>query len=151
MPETSSTDRHSSDSQFDWGPPSNSKSESLKEWLVYILLLLVLGLGIWTLLDWKISGVKQDLASSSSYTSSATAKDFAKNKYFVQLVAFADEQSAKKAYRKLVNLGFVPTLHEPDENYDVYRVNLGPFKKESEAENIVEKLNEQDFSCFVVK
>lgn len=156
MSETSSDKEQNTNSRFDWGPPSNETSESFKEWLVYFVLIVILGFGTWTLLDMKIGNNRIPASSVNRAVVTSTSKpvnpsDKNGKKYFVQLGAFSDEKSAKESYLKLVKLGFFPTMHEPDMDYEIYRVEMGPFDSEQEANDLVDKLNSLEFSSFVVE
>lgn len=151
---------------FDWGPPTNSFFDTLKEWLVYLLLLALFGLGVWFFKDVgtrKPTAVRVGKSSSSPLvqTSAQTlpkpvpSDTYAANTpsitYQVQLGAFADRKSAEEAFEALKAHGFNPSLSEPDSEFEIYRVGIGPFTSEVEAEKIVEKLNSLEFHSFVVE
>ena len=71
--------------------------------------------------------------------------------FFVQLGAFADEPSAQDAQIRLRKNGFTATLKTPDEQYEMFRLVLGPFTQESQAGDTARQLNELDFPCFVIE
>ena len=147
--------------EFDWGPPASSFSDSFKEWLVYILLFLLLVLIAWFF--WDV-GARRHVAvkvnarrSTPAQTQSVPFNESQKSaiapsgRYMVQLGAFADRKSAETAFSGLKEQGFLPTLSEPDDEFEIYRVSLGPFESESIAEQTVEKLNSLNLHSFVVE
>lgn len=176
--------------QFDWGPPVQT-GDSLKEWLVYIFIIVILAIGTWFLMDInrqkqakinkaasKIVAVdeKLDAVVSENLSErtmaplqqttevtikygpesikkkgsvSASSKD-GKN-YYVQIGAFGDEPSAKEIYDLLKKEGIDAKLLQPDEQFEIYRLVVGPFATEELAESKAEKLNAIDFPCFVVE
>lgn len=75
----------------------------------------------------------------------------ASTKFFVQLGAFADETSAREVFEQMTAEGFAPTLAAPDENYELFRIFVGPFDSAHQAEEIAQRLNELDFHCFVIE
>lgn len=148
--------------QFDWGPPSSTGTDGAKEWLVYIIILVLLTGGVWILLD--INGQKP--APPPPTSKETTTADSGKiqpgtlthkepaipaSKFFVQLGAFADEVSAREVFDQLHSEGFAPTLAEPDHQYEIYRIFVGPFASEAEAEQKAQQLNELEFHCFVIE
>lgn len=147
--------------EFDWGPPGNSFVDSLKEWLLYLFLVLLLVAGAWFLLD--VNGEAMPLKSSSMQTAkpqTVAGTDIGgpvlvpepvnMGRFFVQLGAFAEKKSALEALEAIEAHGFSPNLAEPDNEYVIYRVSLGPYNSESEAEQIADKLNSLEFHCFVI-
>lgn len=149
---------------FDWGPPGNSFIEGVKEWLVYIFLLILLGMGIWFFVDissrknqavriapvvkTENAGVKPENSVPGSVVSQNQSQ---KAGFLVQLGAFADRKTAETAIIALQNHGFTPKLSEPDSEIEIYRVSVGPFSSEEDAEKTVEKLNSLEFHSFVVE
>jgi len=75
----------------------------------------------------------------------------AKPEFHVQLGAFGDEETARSTIDALKKKGYEATCTAPDEQYEMYRVLMGPFSHESEAESLAHKLNELDFPCFVIE
>lgn len=69
----------------------------------------------------------------------------------VQSGAFGDEESARTFYLKLKDLGFNVSMALPDEQFEMYRILLGPFQSEKEAESKARRLNELDFPSFVIE
>jgi hypothetical protein len=147
---------------FDWGPPANSFIETIKEWLVYILLMILLGLGIWFFIDIssrktqavRIAPVTANKVANSQKALPATVDSKSQTKnagFLVQLGAFADRKTAENAIISLQSHGFAPKLSEPDSEIEIYRVSVGPFNNEEEAEKTVEKLNSLEFHSFVVE
>lgn len=149
--------------QFDWGPPANA-SDGIREWLVYLVIIALLGLGVWVLLD--INGQKaavefppRQVARPTAPVTQAAApvtpvvipEAAPPARFFVQLGAFADEASAKEVFAQLTADGFAPTLAPPDDQYEIHRILVGPFATEQEAEEKAEKLNALDFHCFVLE
>lgn len=146
--------------QFDWGPPANG-SDGFKEWLVYFVIIAMLGVGVWVLLD--INGQKAVVVSPVKTVVNNTVMTLPAPvapvpvelappaRFFVQLGAFADEASAKEVFAQLTADGFAPTLAAPDEQYEIHRVLVGPFQSEKEAEEKAEKLNALEFQCFVIE
>lgn len=150
--------------QFDWGPPAGA-GDSLKEWLIYLVIMALLGVGVWILLD--INGNKNQAAAVRPATSPAmpsvpvstssgsiavpakTAASAPARKFYVQLGAFADEASAREVFDQLTADGFSPTLAAPDDQYEIHRVLLGPFAGEFEAEEKAGQLNALGIHCFV--
>ena len=196
-----------SPNRFDWGPPSGKVSESLKEWLVYpILLVLVLGAG-WFLLDldhqripassggglspagggthtddfrsrpdsrlrgspgsgWEGSGTTRNTAQGTTRNTAQGAGSDAlsgglsgaepaavpgRSLFFVQLGAFAEEDSAQEAFQRALKAGFPASMAVPDEQYDMYRLLMGPYANEQEAEQNSRKLQDLDFPSFVIE
>ncbi|MGM0599833.1 MAG: SPOR domain-containing protein [Candidatus Rifleibacteriota bacterium] len=151
--------------QFDWGPPANSWLDKFKEMLVYLIFIALLALGAWFLLD--VSGkknlekpltgtlqsnkVNKDIKATEQVARPQKEKKTSNIKYLVQLGAFASKESAQMAFDALKTEGFSPTLSEPDEQYEIYRVSLGPFSDEAEAEYLAEKLNSLEFHSFVIE
>ncbi len=158
-------EKESNRRQFDWGPPANSFFDQIREWLVYFLFVILLGLGAWFFVDIRnLPGRTKEqeiIPSSKSEVAPTPVANANKNliqtgstsfkNYQVQLGAFADRKSAQAAVEELQNHGFVPQLSEPDADFEIYRIAIGPFNSETEAERIVEKLNSLDFHSFVVE
>jgi len=152
--------------QFDWGPPA-SAGDGLKEWLLYVLILALLGAGVWVLLD--INGqkapppvapqpvtevsrpVEAPLVAPSDQAPVQPLQPTVPDKFYVQLGAFADEASAREVFNQLTADGFSPTLAVPDEQYEIHRVLVGPFNSESEAEEKAGQLNVLGLHCFVTE
>ncbi len=153
--------------QFDWGPPASPAGDTFKDWLVYLVILVLLSGGVWALLD--INGRNEDfvpsvapmrtVASSTAAVASAPVNIESPTpvavapvaKFFVQLGAFPDEASAREIFNQLETEGFAPTLAEPDEQFEIYRIFVGPYPAEAAAEDVAEKLNAIDFHCFVIE
>ncbi len=154
--------------QFDWGPPANA-GDGIKEWLIYFVIIILLGAGVWVLLD--INGDRSAPSTSATEKAVPAAPSMNVNasvgttgvsqpmtakiqvaappKFFVQLGAFADEASAKEVFNQLTTDGFAPTLAPPDDQYEIHRVLVGPFNTEKEAEEKAEALNALGLHCFV--
>ncbi len=146
--------------EFDWGPPGNNSFEILKEWLVYLLLFALMLLAAWFFLDiGQRTSVKVEhnpiKTVAGDKTISAVDKPLSQpvqfKNFMVQLGAFADRKSAEEAIEALKAQGFSPQLSEPDSEFEIYRVAVGPFNTESEAERTVDKLNSLEFHSFVVE
>ncbi|HNW33379.1 MAG TPA: SPOR domain-containing protein [Candidatus Ozemobacteraceae bacterium] len=75
----------------------------------------------------------------------------AKPLFHVQLGAFGDEETARSTIDALKAKGYVASCSAPDDQYEMYRVLMGPFDRESEAESLAHKLNKLDFPCFVIE
>lgn len=151
--------------QFDWGPPTNNSTDNAKEWLVYFAVLLLLGGGVWILLDINGNGKGKStttpqaktVTNQSAPTDSTTiaessrmpTKAIVASNFFVQLGAFADAESAREVYEQMTQEGFSPTLAEPDHQYEIFRIFVGPFVSEAEADLKAQQLNELGFTCFV--
>ena len=87
-----------------------------------------------------------------TYKASGVEAQFqSKPQFYVQMGAFADEESAKEIYKVLKQTGSDPILKVPDRKNSVYRVLIGPFNSEADADYKAEKLNELDLPCFVVE
>jgi len=162
------TDNHSSSGRtarsFDWGPPVSSAGDGIKEWLVYVLVVILLCSVAWVLLD--INGKREQISDDNRQISSEKNEETAKpaqpqpenipaskadSKFFVQLGAFADEASAREVFAQMTAEGFAPTLAAPDENYELFRIFVGPFNSAYEAEEKAQRLNELEFHCFVIE
>ncbi|HEY9070296.1 MAG TPA: SPOR domain-containing protein, partial [Candidatus Ozemobacteraceae bacterium] len=74
-----------------------------------------------------------------------------KPRFHVQLGAFGDEETARSTGDALKKKGFDAAIMAPDDQYEMYRVLMGPFDREDEAEALARKLNELDFPCFVIE
>ena len=88
-------------------------------------------------------GIEKADSASSSNTSDKS--------YFVQIGAFGDENSANEIYGLLKKEGIESTLLRPDEQFEIFRLVVGPFATEEMAEKKAEQLNAIDFPCFVVE
>ena len=64
--------------------------------------------------------------------------------YYVQMGSFTDEASAAEIFKMLKDIGSEPILKNPDEKSEFYRVLIGPFNSEADADYKAEKLNELD-------
>jgi len=53
--------------------------------------------------------------------------------------------------KRLSENGMVASLTAPNELYEMYRILMGPFNMEAEAEKTARQLNELDFPCFVIE
>ncbi|NLF96214.1 MAG: SPOR domain-containing protein [Candidatus Riflebacteria bacterium] len=169
MSETSGSDsRNAAKRQFDWGPPASPAGDTFKDWLVYLIILVLLSGGVWALLD--INGRQDDAGSApvplrtvASSTDTVPASVSVRiettapvavapaSRFFVQLGAFPDEASAREIFNQLEAEGFEPTLAEPDAQFEIYRIFVGPYPDEAAAEDVAEKLNAIDFHCFVIE
>ena len=165
--------------RFDWGPPVQT-GDGLKEWLIYIVIIIILSIGIWLLLD--INGrkkitkaVKKDevIVAVDQKIESIVPKDLKETtvkqpekpavtvpakpanthdkEYYVQIGAFEDEKSANEIYTLLKNDKIDAILLKPDEQFEIYRLVVGPYETEKIAEDKAEQLNEIGFPCFVVE
>lgn len=162
--------------QFDWGPPVQT-GEGLKEWFVYLIIVAVLSLGIWLLLDIKqkqsftategaseivavdeklervvTDSYNKEAPKATEKSESLPAKARVVHKvFFVQIGAFGDEPSANEIYDLLKKEGIEARLLRPDDQFEIYRLVVGPFDSEKMAEDKAEQLNAIDFPCFVVE
>lgn len=172
--------------RFDWGPPVQT-GDSLKEWCIYLVIIAVLGVGIWLLLD--VNARKKSIQLNNSKSKVIVAVDEKvetivpkeennvkeepqqlqnpntgnavqampaaietnKNNFFVQIGAFSDDASANEIYTLLKKENIDATLLKPDEQFEIYRLVVGPYSTENEAESKAEQLNEIGFPCFVVE
>lgn len=168
--------------RFDWGPPVQT-GDGLKEWLVYIIIIAIIGAGIWLLLD--VNGrkkitkavkkddvivavdqkldtfvpkdikeektVNQPEKTVTAIQAEPAAKKIPNKEYYVQIGAFEDEKSANEIYTLLKNEKIDAILLNPDEQFEIYRLVVGPYETENIAENKAEQLNEIGFPCFVVE
>lgn len=160
MNENNQNESDSSNRSFDWGPPANSFFEGLKEWLVYVILLLLFATGAWFFLDinaQKMENAQKIIALPAAkpltqiQSNSKPLEEKQEGSFQVQLGAFADKKNANTSYDALKAAGFEPTLSEPDSQYEIYRVSVGPFSSEQEAEKVSEQLNSLNFHCFVIE
>ena len=166
--------------RFDWCPPVQT-GDGLKEWFIYIIIIAVLSAGIWLLLDIngrkKITkAVKKDevIVAVDQKLETFVPKDLKettvsqpekpvatvqpkpaisvpKKEYYVQIGAFEDEKSANEIYTILKNDKIDAILLNPDEQFEIYRLVVGPYETEKVAEDKAEQLNEIGFPCFVVE
>ena len=74
-----------------------------------------------------------------------------KKEYYVQIGAFGDEKSANEIYELLKKEKIDAILLKPDEQFEIYRLVVGPYETEPIAEDKAEQLNEIGFPCFVVE
>ncbi len=166
------------DRSFDWGPPAVGVSENIKEYSIYLLIaVLIAGVG-WLLID---TGPDMPRGSAAKNAEQADEVDVAGDvdegpvpsaepaapqvtvtpgeivpivatpRFHVQLGAFGDEETARTTVEALKKHGHVATFTAPDDQYEMYRVLMGPFAQEAEAEALARRLNELDFPCFVVE
>ena len=162
------SDTHASDQRhFDWGPPASATADSFKDWLVYFIIIILLAGGVWALLD--INGRRNETVIPARRSAAPAAVPVPVNtavttkpagtevaaqpqpRFYVQLGAFADEASAREVFNQLEAENFGPTLAEPDEQFEIYRIFVGPYASEAAAEDIAEKLNTLEFHCFVIE
>lgn len=166
--------------QFDWGPPVKS-GDSFSEWLVYIVIIVIMGIGTWYLLDINGKVIKQKKAAAGKIVEDqklekvVITKDYEEapveketenqqpavvaavpaveetHRFYVQLGAFADEQSAREIFDMLHNQNIESTILPPDAQFEIYRLVVGPYSSEKEAESKAEQLNSLEISCFVVE
>jgi hypothetical protein len=154
---------------FDWGPPAGSHTDLFKEWTVYLFLFLLIGGGIWLLIEPGLGRENKGfpLPPEPAVPAGTTAVPAAPGGqqpaaapavsqpqgpvYMIQLGVFGDEESAKLAYQKLKSLGFSGSVALPDDHFEMYRLLVGPFREENEAESMARRLNELDFPCFVIE
>lgn len=160
--------------QFDWGPPVQT-GDGTKEWLTYLVIIAVLSVGTWFLLDInhkKQAGLNEKkqvvtdqkletviphgyndatVAWPSSAVQDIPAETVSSGRFFVQIGAFGDEPSANQISEMLKKEGIEATLLKPDEQFEIFRLVVGPFNNEKEAEDKAEQLNAIDFPCFVVE
>lgn len=159
---------------FHWGPPVFSPAERASEWSVYALLVLLLGGMGFFILDFSHAVKSPFLLDRSSASDSSdvarqinqgeaisdvpreTGTGFSHKKetgplFFVQLGLFGDEDSARKYLETIRKEGYNPTLQPPDDRIEMYRLVLGPFATEHQAESISRKLNELEFPSFVLE
>gem|GEM_PF-725675 len=166
--------------QFDWGPSSENSHDSIKEWGVYCSVAFLLAVCGWFLLDLEkaphtgsssIGPISETLTQPSNSPGSASSPAISQSDphlanqtaavsteesgvtsaFFVQLGAFGDEDSAGLAMKRLSENGMVASLTAPNEQYEMYRILMGPFNMEAEAEKTARQLNELDFPCFVIE
>ncbi|MBF0543502.1 MAG: SPOR domain-containing protein [Candidatus Riflebacteria bacterium] len=158
--------------EFDWGPPSESVSESWKDYFIYGFFLIFCVLAILLLIDFKKeqpfedqNGSKTDKrqvitnSNSNSIEEVKTIQEItqkpktinSKTLFTVQLGAFVDEETAKKAFSQITTKGYVASMTVPNDEFEMYKVFLGPFSNEKEANKIANELNESDFPCFVIE
>lgn len=171
----------SSGRSFDWGPPATGVSENIKEYSIYLLIaVLIAGVG-WLLIDTgpdmpRGSATKttqqadevdvpgesdaglapaaepaEPAGAQVKVTSGEAVPIVATPRFHVQLGAFGDEETARATIEALKKQGHVATFTTPDDQYEMYRVLMGPFAQEAEAEALARRLNELDFPCFVVE
>lgn len=162
--------------QFDWGPSAEAPFEGVKEWAIYGMVAFLLAVCGWFLLDLEkappagpvgvvppadqaLNRPSAPLPASagvmtpppSSPQPAVIEEPEAPPTFFVQLGAFGDEDSAKLAMERLEKKGMVASLTIPNEQYEMYRLLMGPFRAESEAEKTARQLNELDFPSFVIE
>ena len=100
----------------------------------------------------KDSGVSTVVIPSKPVAALRPTEEIMPKRFFmIQLGAYGDEESARAAYQKLAGLGFKGSISLPDEQFELYRVVMGPFTSEPEAESLARKLNELEFPCFVIE
>ncbi|MBF0499082.1 MAG: SPOR domain-containing protein [Candidatus Riflebacteria bacterium] len=98
----------------------------------------------------EVSGIT-DSSENSQSSPEKKASPHSPPSFIVQLGAYVDDESARSTYDHLKADGFTATLASPSEQFEMYRVYLGPFKTEAEAEGLSRRLNELDFPCFVIE
>jgi cell division septation protein DedD len=174
---------------FDWGPPTARWADSLKEWALYPVLLVLLALGAWFLFapaDFEAmrfirppdrsaggsapAGVSSrpppaaasppgaQPSSPSAPTSPVPLPETTSPpspppppSYIVQVGAFGDEESARDTMQRIRDVGFETILSEPSEQFDMFRLLMGPYASELEAEKAARQLNELEFYAFVIE
>ncbi|MBI3037914.1 SPOR domain-containing protein [bacterium] len=152
---------------FDWGPPSEAFFDWLKDWAPYGLIIFFLGMGFIILLDFS-SFEKKDryfpsilssapmpetpgIEAEASFQLISSATEAFRPIFHVQTGAFGDEDMARKTFENISGQGFIASLMIPDEQFEMYRIVLGPYKTEAEADSITRSLNEKGFPSFVVE
>jgi len=160
---------------FDWGPPIGLVSDRMKEAALYVFVFLILAGCGWFLFDSTreikttpdVVDTKAEQMETKHLQEPIPPKPIeqkkpapqpeptpsvpAKATFMVQLGAFADEESTKETLDRLKKSGFTASTSAPDEQYEMYRLFMGPFADEAEAESLSRKLNELDFPCFVIE
>ncbi len=186
--------------RFDWGPTSDQSLDGVKEWAVYAILVVLMGVCGWCLIDFDKAplavrpteaplpdaptptvvagagagpvrpagpgssgraagtgagtemktGAGRGTAPGEGSPAGAAVPD-APLAFHVQLGAFGDEDSARLAQERARKKGFEAVLTKPNDQYEMYRLTIGPFADEAAAEKVARQLNELDFPCFVIE
>ncbi|MBF0405962.1 MAG: SPOR domain-containing protein [Candidatus Riflebacteria bacterium] len=152
--------------EFDWGPPGDGISDSSRDHIIYavvfLALIAVFGWVVFDLYFREASPVEAKKAVSpvhekqvpipAAVAVSEPVSAKAVNRFFtVQLGAFADLESAGQTLESIQKKGFQASMSVPTEEYEAYKVFLGPFSNEKDAGKVANKLNESDFPCFVIE
>lgn len=74
------------------------------------------------------------------------------SQYILQLASFASQNEAADFQKNIKNLGFHSKLQAVQQaNLTRYRVQIGPFKKQQDAEDVRDNLQKQDIDCIIIK
>lgn len=96
--------------------------------------------------------IKDDIAklTSSKFedTNPVENENKFKSFYFVQCGVFSVKDTAEEEGQKLKRLGYNYTILAPEDDIEIYRLCLGPFKSELEADEAVKKLNSLGYAAF---
>ena len=90
---------------------------------------------------------------SLASTNTASTTKLEKGKFYIQLGAFKDQKNATKLLNKFDDVGnYRDTIVNNTKNGNIYKVVIGTFNSNSEAEKEMEKiLNKGHFDCYVFK
>lgn len=74
------------------------------------------------------------------------------DQYILQLASFANQNEAVNFQTNIRQLGFHSTLQAIQQaNLTRYRVQIGPFKKQQDAEDMRDDLQKQNIDCIIIK
>ncbi|MGD9108294.1 MAG: SPOR domain-containing protein [Gammaproteobacteria bacterium] len=74
------------------------------------------------------------------------------SQYILQLASFAHQDEAADFQANIKSLGFNSKLQAVQQaNLTRYRVQIGPFKKQQDAEDMRDNLQKQDINCIIIK
>ncbi len=132
--------------RFDWGPPVQT-GDSLKEWLIYLAIIVVIGLGTWLLLDVSVRKPKITKASKKS------EEIIAVDQKLEAIVANDIQESSSTKEEKQPSLTTIQA--RPAENTNKhdkeFYVQIGAFADESSANEIFELLRKDNISAKLLK
>ena len=94
---------------------------------------------------------QEPVGQASAETAATTIPPRKQPSFQVQLGAFGDQEAAQATFEQLKAKGFTAQLLLPDDQFEMYRVTMGPYADENEANRIARQLNELDFPCFVIQ
>lgn len=92
---------------------------------------------------------KMQVTIDNSSTTNTTPNH---GQYILQLASFANQDEATDFQKNIKNLGFHSKLQAVQQaNLTRYRVQIGPFKKQQDAEDMRDNLQKQDIDCIIIK
>lgn len=133
----------SEERRFDWGPPVQS-GDGLKEWLVYLVIVAILGIGSWFLLD---NNARKRASKVSNKDSKIVAVEQNLDQKLETFVPEEKEQNVQKQ-ESLTEVKNVPALTTTKIEFFV---QIGAFSDEPSANEIYNLLKKENIPATLLK